>query len=66
LGGGFEWLIAQNWTARVEYLFYDLSNNSNGVTFTFPTCARAGGCGAIATAGERDLSVIRVGANYKF
>jgi outer membrane immunogenic protein len=67
LGLGLEWLIAQNWTARVEYLYYNFSsNNDNGVTFTFPTCAKAGGCGAIATASERDLDVIRVGANYKF
>ena len=67
LGLGYEWLIAQNWTARLEYLNYDFSSNGgNGVTFAFPTCARAGGCGAIGTASERDLSVIRVGANYKF
>jgi outer membrane immunogenic protein len=65
LGGGYEWLIAQNWTARLEYLYYNFSNDDS-VTFTFPTCARAGGCGAIATAHDRDLNVIRVGANYKF
>lgn len=23
-GGGFEWVFAPNWTARVEYLYYDL------------------------------------------
>jgi outer membrane immunogenic protein len=24
LGGGFEWMLAPNWSAKVEYLYYDL------------------------------------------
>ena len=24
IGGGFEWMLAPNWTAKVEYLYYDL------------------------------------------
>jgi outer membrane immunogenic protein len=68
LGVGLEWMVTQNWTARLEYLNYDFnnSNNSTGVAFTFPSCARPGTCGAIASASERDLSVFRVGANYKW
>ena len=26
VGAGFEWLFAPNWTARVEYLYYDLGD----------------------------------------
>ena len=26
LGGGFEWMFASNWTAKVEYLHYDLGS----------------------------------------
>ena len=63
VGVGLEWLITQNWTARMEYLNYDFSNGGSGIVFTFPTCAS---CGAIATANERDLNVFRFAANYKF
>jgi outer membrane immunogenic protein len=31
LGGGFEWMFASNWTAKIEYLYYDLGKvTSNG------------------------------------
>ncbi|MCF8477023.1 MAG: outer membrane beta-barrel protein [Pseudolabrys sp.] len=30
LSGGFEWLFASNWTAKVEYLYYDLGRVSYG------------------------------------
>jgi outer membrane immunogenic protein len=66
IGGGLEWLIMQNWTARAEYLYYDFSNDNNGIAFTFPTCARPGSCGAIAFGSERNINVFRLGANYKF
>jgi outer membrane immunogenic protein len=59
VGGGLEWLMAQNWTARAEYLFYNFSNNSNGSGFIFPS-------GINVLAKERDINVFRLGASYKF
>lgn len=49
-GAGVEAAFADNWTARVEYLFVDLSDASfsNGTTVKF------------------DASLIRLGVDYKF
>jgi len=66
VGVGLEWLITQNWTARIEYLNYDFSGGGSGIVFTSPTCRGAGSCGAIVAANERDLNVVRFGVNYKF
>ncbi|MGC1778575.1 MAG: outer membrane protein [Xanthobacteraceae bacterium] len=51
-GAGIEAAFADNWTARVEYLFVDLSNA------TFNTVP--------ATTVKFDASLIRLGVDYKF
>ena len=51
-GAGIEAAFADNWTARVEYLFVDLSN----ATFNTPP----------ATTVKFDASLIRLGIDYKF
>lgn len=33
-GGGAEWMFMPNWSAKVEYLYYDLGGNSLNVTTT--------------------------------
>lgn len=50
LGAGAEVGLTPNWTARVEYLYYDLANR------TFFT----------GTSHGMESSVLRAGANYKF
>jgi outer membrane immunogenic protein len=55
-GGGVEYGITQNITARVEYLFVDLSNGSL-------TCAT---CGTAAVPVSFDASLVRAGINFKF
>ena len=30
-GGGFEWMFLPNWSAKVEYLYYDLGTATNGL-----------------------------------
>ena len=55
-GGGLEWMFAPHWSAKVEYLYVDLS--SNGTTGTFGY-----------TYGQifhPQLNVVRVGVNYHF
>jgi outer membrane immunogenic protein len=52
-GAGVEAALADNWTARIEYLFVDLQNGS------FNT---AGGPISV----KFDASLIRVGVDYKF
>jgi outer membrane immunogenic protein len=53
-GAGIEAALSENWTARVEYLFVDLSNAS----FTLP----AGGPATV----KFDANLIRVGVDFKF
>jgi outer membrane immunogenic protein len=55
-GAGFEYALALNWTARLEYLFAQL----DGVTYTFPLAERS------TTTGHQNISLLRAGVNYKF
>jgi outer membrane immunogenic protein len=64
-GAGVEAALADNWTARIEYLFVDLQN---------ATCNTAGSCGldsaapvvAANDAIKFEASLIRLGLDYKF
>ncbi len=57
LGGGLEGAIAQNWTAKVEYLYVDLGKFNCGLN-----------CGAGLTTDNVSFktSILRAGVNYKF
>jgi outer membrane immunogenic protein len=57
-GGGVEYGITENITARVEYLFVDLSNSS--VSCTAP------GCPVASVPVSFDASLVRAGVNFKF
>jgi outer membrane immunogenic protein len=60
-GAGIEWAFADNWTAKVEYLFVDLGNT---------TCNNTANCGFDAIAANDTVkfneSMIRAGVNFKF
>ena len=63
-GAGLEWMFARNWSAKVEYLFYDLGT----ATFSYPVKA-----GAFATPYQTlsnsvhfEGNIARVGLNYHF
>ncbi len=64
LGAGYEWMIAQDWSLRGEYLFYDFSGN-NLSPLPIPGC-NAGPCGVIVKTGHNELNVFRVAINYMF
>jgi outer membrane immunogenic protein len=67
LGAGFEWMIAPNWLARTEYLYYSLGSRSNGSAFIFgPGFGALGGSGVSVTANTLNINVIRAGLEYKF
>ena len=56
-GGGIEAAFAENWTARVEYLFVDLEN---------ATCTSTN-CGVpLNDTIKFDASIVRLGLDYKF
>jgi outer membrane immunogenic protein len=61
IGGGWEYAFASNWSAKLEYLYYDLGkitdinpqiNGTSGITFQGST--------------EVKGNIVRVGLNYKF
>jgi outer membrane immunogenic protein len=55
VGGGIEFAIAGNWTAKAEYLYVDLGNVSCGVA-----------CGAPTQNVSWHANIGRVGINYRF
>ena len=66
IGGGFEYALSEHWTAKTEYLYYDLGNASHPLNLIINNC-----CGGVyPTLGSSIASVrgsiIRVGLNYLF
>jgi outer membrane immunogenic protein len=69
-GGGLEWMFVPNWTARAEYLYYDLGSVTaafpnlvaNAPTFPPPTWIAAVQQSSLRINGN----IVRVGLNYKF
>jgi len=59
-GGGVEWMFAPNWSAKAEYLYYDLGRAST------PTAFYAFGPGAAYATTRFDGHVVRAGLNYHF
>jgi outer membrane immunogenic protein len=74
VGGGLEWMFMPNWSAKVEYLYYDLGNvtYSAGVS---PVIAQPGGVQPVGqllyqlasqTSTRFNGNIVRVGVNYHF
>ena len=62
LGGGFEWALGSNWTAKAEYLYVDLGDR----TFTSAPAGRAANLATtLSETFENRYSIVRVGLNYK-
>ncbi|MEP9379389.1 outer membrane protein [Aquabacter sp. CN5-332] len=55
IGGGVEYAFTNNWTAKIEYQYIDL----DGSSYTIPSTL-----GSISA--DNQLSVLKVGVNYKF
>jgi outer membrane immunogenic protein len=72
VGAGGEWMFSSNWSARLEYLYYDLGSATyatgglaNDVT---PTTLPGEGVAAVATSSKVRFNdnIVRVGVNYHF
>jgi outer membrane immunogenic protein len=61
LGTGFEWALADNWSAKFEYDFLGLSSR----TFTVPVGSPFF-VGDTFTTGHRSVQMAKVGINYRF
>jgi outer membrane immunogenic protein len=56
IGGGLEFALAQNWTAKAEYLYVDLGKFNCGIS-----------CGAAVTDNVSfTTNIVRAGVNYHF
>jgi outer membrane immunogenic protein len=68
-GGGVEWLFLPNWSAKIEYLYYDLGtvSSSNLLLNAFvPPAASAFFTDLATTKTHFNGNVVRVGLNYHF
>ena len=54
-------MVAPNWLARAEYLYYSLDNSANAAPF-----AGLVGSGVNIATSSMKLNVIRLGLDYKF
>ena len=60
-GGGVEYAFTPNLTAKVEYLYVDLGNQSCAAA----NCVSASGIGPVTTVSLTE-NIVRAGINYKF
>jgi outer membrane immunogenic protein len=68
-GGGVEWMFARNWSAKLEYLHYDLGTGSfNWAALGTPTSTFFSGVvyQTEATSVHFRGDIVRAGLNYKF
>jgi outer membrane immunogenic protein len=70
-GGGIEWLFAPHWSAKVEYLYYDLGS----VTYNATLADACFGCGGVPpnffvnnvqTTTRFNGNIVRAGVNWHF
>lgn len=71
-GGGVEWAFRDNWSAKFEYLFYDLGRVRSSGLLGFDTNAipgpGSGGTGLVAIESSSRFNghILRAGLNYRF
>jgi outer membrane immunogenic protein len=60
-GAGVEWMFAPRWSAKAEYLYVDLGQHSNTLTYTY------GANVSTLTSSVKDtFNIVRAGINYHF
>ena len=66
-GGGVEWMFMPNWSAKVEYLYYDLGQVSMNNIVTQPDALGAVvASAATQTTARFNGNIVRAGVNYHF
>ena len=72
VGGGGEWMLSANWSAKLEYLHYDLGSATYATgglaNDVGPTSLPGIGTAAVATSSKVRFNdnIVRVGVNYHF
>ncbi len=68
-GAGAEWMFMPNWSAKLEYLYYDLGTANYGAGAMGSAFTAGGGSfftNLVATTTKFDGHVVRAGVNYHF
>jgi outer membrane immunogenic protein len=66
-GGGFEWMFAPNWSAKLEYLYYDLGTTTFNVgALTLPLAGLNVFTDPVQASTRWNGHIVRVGLNYHF
>ncbi len=65
-GGGVEWMFMQNWSARAEYLYYDLGNQTTQNQFVAYSPSGAQWTYGSYASRSFNGNVVRAGVNYHF
>ncbi|WP_430912727.1 autotransporter domain-containing protein [Methylobacterium sp. sgz302541] len=63
IGGGFEYQITRNWSAKAEYMHYELENKRLNYPLTLAFNAPST---TVAQASRHSGDIVRVGVNYRF
>ncbi len=69
VGGGIEWAFWENWSAKVEYDFYDFGTRNITLTGTFtggPTTFNPGPSTVPGINIKETISAVKFGVNYRF
>jgi outer membrane immunogenic protein len=72
VGAGGEWMLSSNWSAKLEYLHYDLGSATYATgglaNDVQPTTLQGRGVAAVATSSKVRFNdnIVRVGVNYHF
>jgi outer membrane immunogenic protein len=65
-GTGIEWMFAQRWSVKGEYLFYDLGTTSFSYAATTSSFPKAGVYQSVTNTVHFEGNIARVGLNYHF
>jgi len=67
VGGGFEWMFAPRWSAKAEYLYYDLGKVAlNQTLIAAPVVIIASDATNVQSVAHYNGSIARAGINYHF
>ncbi|NUJ79137.1 porin family protein [Methylocystis sp. FS] len=65
-GGGLEWMFWPNWSAKVEYLYYDLGTVSTSFVSVSNSPAGAAFANISQSSARFNGNIVRAGVNYHF
>ncbi|WP_168195679.1 outer membrane beta-barrel protein [Bradyrhizobium sp. NAS80.1] len=65
-GGGFEWMFLRSWSAKAEYLYYDLGSHSSNFTLVQPHGGLVAFVNPVQSSTRFDGHIVRLGVNWHF